>query len=138
MQVRICGLFAICQITAPVRLLPEWFVLCFIYISIMLRGRRKAAFFLLCTAETLLCYYTAFRFPQFVAQNTRQHSFFDSATSVILIGFLTSVLILFITYAGMSEENLKYIQELVRQYCPFERVYLQKASPAIASNCGPG
>ena len=46
--------------------------------------------------------------------------------------------ILFITYAGMDEESLQYIQELVRQYCPFERVYLQKASSAIASNCGPG
>ena len=46
--------------------------------------------------------------------------------------------ILFITYAGMDEKRLQYIQELVRQHCPFERVYLQKASPAIASNCGPG
>ena len=46
--------------------------------------------------------------------------------------------ILFITYAGMDEKSLAYIQELVRQYCPFERVYLQKASSAIASNCGPG
>ncbi len=46
--------------------------------------------------------------------------------------------ILFITYAGMDMEKLQYIQELVRQYCPFERVYLQKASSAIASNCGPG
>ena len=46
--------------------------------------------------------------------------------------------ILFITYAGMDEKSLEYIQELVRQYCPFERVYLQKASSAIASNCGPG
>ncbi len=46
--------------------------------------------------------------------------------------------ILFITYAGMDEKSLTYIQELVRQYCPFERVYLQKASSAIASNCGPG
>ena len=45
--------------------------------------------------------------------------------------------ILFITYAGMDEKSLKYIQELVHQYCPFERVYLQKASSAIASNCGP-
>lgn len=45
--------------------------------------------------------------------------------------------ILFITYAGMDKEKLQYIQELVRQYCPFERVYLQKASSAIASNCGP-
>ena len=46
--------------------------------------------------------------------------------------------ILFITYAGMDEKSLAYIQELVRQYCPFERIYLQKASSAIASNCGPG
>ena len=46
--------------------------------------------------------------------------------------------ILFITYAGMDEKRLDYIQYLVRQYCPFERVYLQKASSAIASNCGPG
>ena len=46
--------------------------------------------------------------------------------------------ILFITYAGMDEKSLQYIQDLVRQYCPFERVYLQKASSAIASNCGPG
>lgn len=46
--------------------------------------------------------------------------------------------ILFITYAGMDEKMLQYLQDLVRQYCPFERVYLQKASSAIASNCGPG
>ncbi len=46
--------------------------------------------------------------------------------------------ILFITYSGMEEKKLQYIQSLVQQYCPFERVYLQKASSAIASNCGPG
>lgn len=46
--------------------------------------------------------------------------------------------ILFITYSGMDEKRLQYIQNLVRQYCPFERVYLQKASSSIASNCGPG
>lgn len=45
--------------------------------------------------------------------------------------------ILFITYSGMEEKKLQYIQSLVQQYCPFERVYLQKASSAIASNCGP-
>ena len=38
----------------------------------------------------------------------------------------------------MDEKKLEYVQELVRQYCPFERVYVQKASSAIASNCGPG
>ena len=46
--------------------------------------------------------------------------------------------ILFITYSGMEGKKLQYIQNLVRQYCPFEKIYLQKASSAIASNCGPG
>ena len=46
--------------------------------------------------------------------------------------------ILFITYSGMDKKKLDYIQNLVKQYCTFERVYLQKASSAIASNCGPG
>ncbi len=46
--------------------------------------------------------------------------------------------ILFITYAGMDEKKLEYIQALAMQYCPFERIYLQKASSAVASNCGPG
>lgn len=46
--------------------------------------------------------------------------------------------ILFITYAGMDSQSVHYIQELVKQYCPFERVYVQKASSAIACNCGPG
>ncbi len=46
--------------------------------------------------------------------------------------------ILFITYSGMDKEKLQLIQNLVQQYCPFKRVYLQKASSAIASNCGPG
>ena len=38
----------------------------------------------------------------------------------------------------MEGKKLQYIQNLVRQYCPFEKIYLQKASSAIASNCGPG
>ena len=46
--------------------------------------------------------------------------------------------ILFITYAGMESKQILLIQKLVQQYCPFDRVYVQKASSAIASNCGPG
>lgn len=36
---------------------PEWFVICFIYICITLEGRRMYIFFLFCMGETLLCYY---------------------------------------------------------------------------------
>lgn len=90
--------------------MPEWFVLCFIYISITLTGRRKAVFFLLCTAETLLCYYAAYYFPEYVAQNSQSHSFFDSANSVIVVGALTSVLLLFLNRL-YEEENELSIQQ---------------------------
>jgi len=45
---------------------------------------------------------------------------------------------LFLTYAGLDEKSLAEIKAYVQQCCPFERIYLQKASSAIASNCGPG
>ena len=46
--------------------------------------------------------------------------------------------ILFLTYAGMDEKSLEEIQEMIREYCPFDKIYLQKASSAIACNCGAG
>ena len=97
--------------------MPEWFVMCFIYISITLEGRRKAGFFLLCMAETLLCYYISFYFPEFVSGNTQSNSFFGSATSVVLVGILTSVLLLFVTRLYEEENELsrqqkKEIEEL--------------------------
>ncbi len=97
--------------------MPEWFILCFIYISITLEGRRKGVFFLLCMLETLLCYYVAFRFPQIITRNTQRNSFFDSASSVILVGILTSVLLLFLNKLyeeenELSKQQKKEIEEL--------------------------
>ncbi len=96
---------------------PEWFVLCFIYISITLEGRRKRFFFLLCAAETLLCYYTVFHFPESAVRNSESHYFFCSAVSVILVGVLTSVLVLFLNRLyerenEISRQQKKEIEEL--------------------------
>lgn len=44
----------------------------------------------------------------------------------------------FITYAGLSKEELEWIAAEVRKYVVFENVIYQKASPAISTNCGPG
>ncbi len=97
--------------------MPEWFVLCFVYISITLEGKRKYIFFLFCAAETLLCYYIAFYFPQYVSQNTQRHSFFDSANSVIMVGVLISVLVVFLNKLyeeenEISKQQKKEIEEL--------------------------
>ena len=46
--------------------------------------------------------------------------------------------ILFITYAGLTMEELNEIKEQVKTKVPFEHIICQKASPAIVTNCGPG
>ena len=45
---------------------------------------------------------------------------------------------LFITYAGMRTDEAEEIKEIVGEYVSFDKVYLQKASPAICANCGAG
>ena len=45
---------------------------------------------------------------------------------------------LFITYAGMKRSDLETIRDMALSLVKFERVYFQKASSAIAVNCGPG
>ncbi len=44
----------------------------------------------------------------------------------------------FITYAGMSEYDLLWIEDMVRQRVGFEHIIFQKASAGITSNCGSG
>lgn len=98
---------------------PEWFVLCFIYVCITLQGRRRAVFFGLCTAETLLCYGTAFYYPALAAPNTQHDALFDSAFSMIMVGLLTSVLLMFLNRMyeeenALSQRQKKEIEELNR------------------------
>ena len=97
--------------------LPQWFVICFIYISITLEGRRKFAFYFLWMLETLVCYYVAFYYPQYVTQNTPGHYFFCSAASIILVGLLTSILLMLLNRLYEKENELsrrqkKEIEEL--------------------------
>ena len=45
---------------------------------------------------------------------------------------------LFITYAGLTNDELKEITKEVREKDAIENIIYQKASPAVAINCGPG
>ena len=46
--------------------------------------------------------------------------------------------ILFVTYVGISGSDLELIKAEIDSRCSFEKIVFQKASPAIAVNCGPG
>lgn len=98
---------------------PEWFVLCFIYVCITLIGKRRIIFFGLCTAETLLCYGVAFYHPELAVPNVHHNALFDSAFSMIMVGLLTSVLLLFLSRMyeeenALSQRQKKEIEELNR------------------------
>ena len=96
---------------------PEWFVLCFIYVCITLHGKRMAVFFGLCTAETLLCYGIALYYPDIAAINSQQRSFFDSAFSMIMVGMLISVLLMFLN--RMYEEENALSQQQKKENIPY-------------------
>jgi len=98
---------------------PEWFVLCFIYVCITLQGRRRVVFFGLCTVETMLCYGTAFYFPALAAPNSQYDALFDSAFSMVMVGLLTSILLMFLSKMyeeenALSQRQKKEIEELNR------------------------
>ena len=98
---------------------PEWFVLCFIYVCITLQGRRRIVFFGLCTVETMLCYGTAYYFPEITMPGFNQNALFDSAFSMIMVGLLTSVLLMFLSRMyeeenALSQRQKKEIEELNR------------------------
>jgi signal transduction histidine kinase/CheY-like chemotaxis protein/HPt (histidine-containing phosphotransfer) domain-containing protein len=46
--------------------------------------------------------------------------------------------VLFLTHINLDEESKAYLVEEITKICPFQKIYFQKASPAIACNCGPG
>ena len=46
--------------------------------------------------------------------------------------------ILFITYVGMTTRELEKVKEAVSEQITFDEIFVQKASPSIAANCGPG
>ncbi len=98
---------------------PEWFVLCFIYICITLHGRRMIAFFLFCMVETILCYGIAYYYPAITTPNANGNSFLDSAFSMIMVGLLTSVLLMFLNRMyeqenAITQQQKKEIEELNR------------------------
>ena len=98
---------------------PEWFVLCFIYVCITLLGRRRNIFLGLCIAETMLCYGIAYYYPDIVMENPLASSFFDSAFSMIMVGLLTSVLLMFLNRMyeeenALTQQQKKEIEELNR------------------------
>ncbi len=96
---------------------PLWFVFVFVYISLTLSGVRRLIFLLTGAAEAVLCYYMTFYYPEYVMQHTVEMAYMDSILSLVLVGALTSVMILFQKRIYQEENKIsnqqkKEIEEL--------------------------
>lgn len=80
-----------------------WFIICFVYISITVSGKRKGVFLVLCAALTTLCYYVAYHYPKYVRPYTVEDAYINSIITVIMVSALISVMIMF--------QNLIYKEE---------------------------
>lgn len=73
-----------------------------------------------------------------VMMGTRDHTREKYIASLLRSKDMIDTEILFITYAGVTREELTAIKEQVKKMVQFQQVIFQKASPAISTNCGPG
>ena len=73
-----------------------------------------------------------------ICVGTRAHTWNRYITSSLAAGREIDSKLLFITYAGLSSQELEMIEAQVRAKINFEKIIFQKASPAILTNCGPG
>ncbi|MGN0153310.1 MAG: DegV family protein [Lachnospiraceae bacterium] len=73
-----------------------------------------------------------------IRMGTREYAWKKYITSALhgVRGINTKTV--FITYVGLTIEELQEIEAQVKKEVPFENVIYQKASPSIATNCGPG
>lgn len=69
---------------------------------------------------------------------SRMHAWDRYISSCLSNASVIDTRTLYITYVGLSAKELEIIKERVDKKVRFENVYVQKASPAIAVNSGPG
>ncbi len=68
----------------------------------------------------------------------RKHAYHRYIKAAFPVDIIPDSEVVFITYVDVPEETLVWIRDEISKIAYFERVIFQKASAAIASNCGPG
>ena len=69
---------------------------------------------------------------------TKENAWEKYIRSVFRVKGIIDTRILFLTYVGIARKDLEHIRDMVGKIIQFDEIYIQKASPAIAVNCGPG
>ncbi|MBP0972519.1 MAG: DegV family EDD domain-containing protein, partial [Oscillospiraceae bacterium] len=73
-----------------------------------------------------------------VCFGSREHAWRSYIAGVLRKKPFIDTRVAFVTYVGLSKREMDWIREEIENHIHFEKIYFQKASPAIAVNCGPG
>ncbi len=74
---------------------PLWIVFSVMFVSILTKGRARTFFLVSSAAISLAVYLISYLYPQFVAMRTQEDVFYNSEISVLLVGTMVSLFVIF-------------------------------------------
>ena len=91
-----------------------WIVFCYLYIGIILKGLRRYIMLGLLTGATFLEFRISLVHPEYMRPHTAEMFYYDTALSVIMLGF--------VTFTAVSFQNLLFMDENKRAKEEAEKV----------------
>ncbi|MBR4530178.1 MAG: DegV family protein [Lachnospiraceae bacterium] len=85
---------------------PMWFLFAAIYVSLVLRGRRRIFFLAAGGLILIACYAIQWYFPALVIPHTARMAYTDSLASTIIVGFFISLMVIFETNIYIREQKI--------------------------------
>ncbi|MCR4780098.1 MAG: DegV family EDD domain-containing protein [Ruminiclostridium sp.] len=85
---------------------PIWYTFSFLYIGMVLRGKRKTVLIVLMAASTVACYVLSLVFPEFVIPHTDKTMYLDVGASVIVVGIMMFLMAGFTQYIYKKENDV--------------------------------
>ena len=94
-----------------------WFAFSYLYVGLILTGAVRTVMLILISALAVAEYFVAYFYPDLIAPHSRSMWFIDSAISVLLVGFMIYIMVLFQNKLFQNEneqarEQAKKIEEL--------------------------
>ena len=73
-----------------------------------------------------------------VCMGSRENAWHKYINQVLHRKAMLDTRILIVTYVGLTAHDMEWIRQEIESHIHFDEIFFQKASPAIAVNCGPG
>ena len=90
---------------------PFYLIFGMVYVSLVVEGKIKYLFLISSFIVNAACYYIAYRYPSLVSQHTLDMAYDDSVTSLMIVGALICVMLLFQSAIFRSENAVSNRQK---------------------------